>query len=105
MCPNIFSCSAAWFEKLSQEQAKVVVAVWSESGGPKTNEWLERLQKLEAEGTPVFVCDGDSCPSIAQQINAKAGETVVLEHGQEKARLTPGEDLEAELTKVREWTR
>ncbi len=103
--PNIFSCSDEWFNKLAKGEPKVVVAVWSESGGPKTNDWLERLQQLEKEGTPVFVCDGDSCPAIAQRINAKAGETVVLEHGVEKSRLTPGEDLDAELGKVREMTR
>lgn len=102
---NVFSCSDEWFKKLAKEQPKVVVAVWSEASGAKTNEWLERLQKLEDEGVPVFVCDGDSCPAIAEHIGAKAGETVVLEHGVEKARLTPGEDLDVELGKVREWTK
>ena len=104
MSPNIFSCSAEWFEKLKDEQPRVIVATWSEEGGEKLNEWLERLQKFEDEGVPVFVCDIESCPSIAEKLGARGGgETIVFERGVEKGRLSPGQDLEAELARVKEW--
>lgn len=100
--PNIFSCSTEWFDKLSKEQPKVIIATWKE-GNEKINEWLEKLQKLEDEGVSVFVVDTESCPGIAEKLGAKeGGETIVFEHGEEKGRVIPGEDLESELAKVRE---
>ncbi|MDD5045371.1 MAG: hypothetical protein PHI12_06695 [Dehalococcoidales bacterium] len=106
MSPNVFSCSAEWFEKLKAEQPKVVVATWSEKAGAKNNKWLERLQELEKEGIPIFVCDGDSCKSILDKIGTQgAGETIVFGHGVEKGRLMPGENLEDDLGKVKEMTR
>lgn len=103
--PNIFSCSADWFKKLKDEQEKVVIATYQDSGGDKVNEWLEKLQKLEEEGVPVFVVDCDSCPKIAESIGVKeVGETIVLAHGVEKGRVSPGEDIEGNLNKVKELT-
>ncbi len=101
--PNVFSCDAAWFERLRADQSKVVVAAWSEKTGQ--NEWLERLQKLEIEGIPVFVIDCDSCESIAVQVGVKAGETVVFANRRETGRLTPGEDLDKNLGEVREMVK
>lgn len=103
MCPNIFSCSAEWFEKLKDDQARVVIATWKEGAGDKANEWLERLQKLEDEGLPVFVVDTTSCPDIAERLGAKeSGETIIFAQGVEKGRLAPGEDAEADLARVKE---
>ena len=102
--PNIWSCDAAWFEKLKNEQPKVIVAVWDrESESDKVNEWLEKLQKFEDEGTPVFVCD-KSCPGIVEKLGAKeGGETIVYAKGIEKGRLLhPSEDIEGSLSKVKE---
>lgn len=104
--PNIFSCSPEWFEKLRAEQPKVVVATWSEKSSKKNNEWLEKLQGLEKEGIPVFVCDGDSCKSILEKLGTQGdGETIVFDHGVEKGRLTPGDDFEGDLSKVKEMTK
>lgn len=101
--PNIFSCNTEWFERLKEDQPKVVIAAWKE-GNDRLNEWLEKLQKLEDEGVAVFVVDGDSCPSIIEKIGTKEdGETIVFENGVEKGRLTPSEDLEAELEKVKAY--
>jgi len=102
--PNVFSCSTEWFEKLSKEQPRVIIATWKE-GSDKVNEWLEKLQKLEDEGVPVFVVDTESCPAIAAKLETKeGGETIVFEHGEERGRVTPGEDLEEGIAKVKELT-
>ena len=102
--PNIWSCDAEWFIKLRDEQPKVVVAMWS-GDDERVNEWLEKLQAIEKEDVPVFVCDIQSCPAIGEKIGAKeGGETIIFKHGVETGRLAPGEDLETELAKVREMT-
>lgn len=101
--PNIFTCDAEWLEKLKKEQPKVVVALWKKEGGENINKWLETLQKLEHEGTPVFVCDGDSCPGISEKLGTnEAGETIVFSQGIEKGRVKPGENIEESLSKVKE---
>lgn len=100
--PNIFTCDSAWFTKLIEEQPKAIVALWA-GEDEKVNQWLEKLQALEDEGIPVFVCDVQSCPGIAEKLGAKGGgETIVFQHGEEKGRITPAEDFEAELSKVKE---
>lgn len=103
--PNIFSCSTEWFEKLKDDQARVIIATWKERGGEKVNEFLERLQALEDEGIPVFVVDCDSCPTIAEKLKVtEDGEAIVFAHGVEKGRLTPKEDIEGSLKMVKELT-
>ncbi len=104
MSPNIFSCDPEWFNKLRNEQPKVIVAVW---GGEdeKVNKWLERLQEFEDKGVPVFVCDSRSCPSIAEKLGAtQPGETIVFTAGSEKGRLSPGDDIEGSIEKVKGLT-
>ena len=102
MAPNIFSCDPEWFKKLKDSQEKVVIASWC-GGDEKCNQWLEKLAKLENEGLPVFVCDINSCPSIAESIKVTSpGETVVFSGGEEKGRLVPGEDFESDLKRVKE---
>ena len=104
MSPNIFSCDPGWLKRLTDSQEKVVVTGWC-GGDEKSNEWLEKLAKLEDEGIPVFVCDKDSCPSIAESIKlVKPGETVVFNKGEEKGRLVPGDDFDSDLKKVKELT-
>jgi hypothetical protein len=105
MSPNVFSCNPAWLEKLKAEQSKLVVTTWSENGRSINNAWLEKLEKLEAEGTAVFVCD-ESCKAIIDKLGTKTdGETIVFKHGVESGRLTPGDDLDKNLSEVREMVR
>jgi hypothetical protein len=106
--PNVFSCNDQWFNRLKGEQPKVVIATWREAGGEKVsggklNEFLERLQKFEDEGVPVFVVDCDSCPTIAEQLKVtEGGETVVFTGGVERGRTVPtDEGIEASLTEVK----
>ncbi len=103
--PNIFSCDPEWFDKLVKETPKAVIATWNKAGGEQTNKWLERLEKLENEGIPVFVCDGDSCKNITDKLGAKeSGETIVFQNGKEVGRLAPGQDSESDFNKVKEMT-
>jgi len=103
--PSVFTCSPDWARQLLKDQPKVVIATWSEKDSEKINEWLEKINKLEDEGIPVFVIDCDSCPRIGEELGVKEpGETLIYKEGAETGRLTPGEDLEAELAKVKEMT-
>ena len=102
--PQIWSCDAEWYDKLKNEQEKVVVAVWS-SHDEKVNPYLEKLQVLEDENIPVFIVDKDSCGSVAEKIGAKPGETVIFKGGKEVGRVTLGENIEADIEKVRELTK
>lgn len=104
--PNVFSCNPEWFKRLKDEQPNVVVAMWSSQDADRTNKWLERLQLLEDENIPVFVCDLDSCPDIAEIVGAsKSGETIVFRDGKEEARLEPSEDVERDIEKVKKIIR
>ncbi len=100
---NVFSCDPEWFDKLLKEQPTAVVAKWNKADAAKTNEWLEKLQKLEDTGVPIFVCDGDSCQTITDKIGAKdSGDTIVFKGGKEVGRLAPSSDLQGSLDKVRD---
>jgi endo-alpha-1,4-polygalactosaminidase (GH114 family) len=106
--PNIFSCSTEWFKRLKEQQPKVVIATWKEAGGEKVsadklNEFLEKLQKLEDGGIPIFVVDCDSCGTIAQELKiTEAGEVIVFNNGVEKGRVVPTDDkIEADLSEVK----
>lgn len=93
--PNVWSCSTEWFEQMVKDQEKVVVTTWREKESEKINEMLEKLAKLEEEGTPIFVIDLDSCPAIGAKLGLKeAGETIVFELGKEKGRTKLEEGIE-----------
>ena len=99
--PNVFSCDPGWLEKLKKGQDKLVVATWKE-GSPGADKYIESLQKLEDQGIPVFVCDAQSCPQLAESLKTKeSGETVVFSKGKEVGRLKPGSNTEDDLAKVR----
>jgi hypothetical protein len=101
--PSVFTCSPGWARQLLKDQTKVVIATWSEKDSGRLNEWLEKINKLEDEGIPVFVVDCDSCPSIEQELGVKEpGETLIYREGKEAGRLTPGESLDESLSKVKE---
>lgn len=103
--PNIFTCDPGWLERLKATQEKVIVTGWCGSD-ENCNKWVEGLAKLEEEGVPIFVCDIDSCPSIADKLGVKkGGETVIFAHGEEKGRLMPSDNLEGDLETVRGLTK
>jgi hypothetical protein len=103
--PQIFTCDPEWLSKLKDEQPKVVVALWT-GQDENVNKWLEQLQKIEDEDVPVFVCDAVSCGAIKETLGAnEGGETIVFRQGKEVGRLKPSENIEADIARVREFTK
>lgn len=104
--PNIFSCSLEWFERLKDEQPKVIITTWKEAGGEPVNKFLERLQTLEDQGVSIFVVDCDSCPTIAEKLKVtEIGETIIFTNGIEKGRVIPDEKtIEESLKRVKKLT-
>jgi sulfur relay (sulfurtransferase) complex TusBCD TusD component (DsrE family) len=87
---------------MKDSEKKVVVTTWSEKGGGNLNQFLERLQVLEKEGVPVYICDMDSCRGVAEELGIKnPGETVVYQQGAEKGRLDSSGDADTAIAEIK----
>jgi len=100
--PNIWSCDPAWFKQMVKKEEKVAVVVWS---GEKDNDYVKKMEELEKQGVPVFVCDSRTCGPIVEKLGLKdGGETIVFEKGVEKGRVISSEDVEGNFKRVQELT-